>query len=215
MTRWLTGIEVADRIRESFPDVVTEANAVWVTVTPDTLVEVCRFLRDDPQLQMEQATNVTSVDWMEYFEVVYHLQSISTNQGMTLKCRPSSYEEPVVPSVTSVWHGAWLQEMEVYDMMGIRFEGHPNLRRLLLWEGFNGWPLRKEFLQINQGQYSPGLPHFPKEGGDRGVLTGPNWPVQPGAGVPAGDAEVPDAWTGAGVRSDAIVVRPADEESRA
>ncbi len=198
MTAWLTGTEVADRIREHVPNAVASANAVWVEVTPDALVEVCRFLRDEPSLAMEQATNVTSVDWQDYFEVVYHLQSITTNQIMTLKCRPTDREDPIVPSVTSVWHGAWLQEMEVYDLMGIRFSDHPNLRRLFLWEGFAGWPLRKDFLQINQGQFSPGLPHFPKEGGERGTLVGPNWTQHPGAGMPPGDA-VPTEWSGGDV----------------
>ena len=200
MTTWLTGTEVAARIRERFPEAVEAANTVWVGVQADALVEICRFLRDDPGLAMEQATNVTAVDWIDYFEVVYHLQSITRNQIMTLKCRPVDREDPVVPSVSSVWQGAWLQEMEVYDLMGIRFSDHPNLRRLFLWEGFAGWPLRKEFLQINQGQFSPGLPHFPKEGGGRGVLSGPNWTETPGAGLPPGDAAaVPGEWTGADV----------------
>lgn len=195
MTQWLTGIEVSSRIRDRFPDAVRAANAVWVEVAPDSLVDVCRFLRDDDELSMEQATNVTSVDWIEYYEVVYHLQSITRNQAMALKCRPPDRQDPIVDSVTSVWQGVWLQEMEIYDLMGIRFDGHPNLRRLFLWEGFHGWPLRKEFLQINQGQYSPGLPHFPKQGGEAGVLTGPQWTQLPGAGLAPGD-EVPAEWSG-------------------
>jgi NADH-quinone oxidoreductase subunit C len=198
MTQWLTGTEVSSRIRDRFPDAVRTANAVWVEVVPESLVEICRFLRDDPSLMMEQATNVTSVDWIEYYEVVYHLQSISRNLAMTVKCRPPEREDPVVPSVTSVWQGAWLQEMEVYDLMGIRFDGHPNLRRLFLWEGFHGWPLRKEFLQINQGQYSPGLPHFPKQGGEFGILNGPQWSQHASAGLAPGDS-VPPEWSGAAV----------------
>ncbi|MGE0544991.1 MAG: NADH-quinone oxidoreductase subunit C [Dehalococcoidia bacterium] len=198
MTQWLTGTEVSSRIRDRFPDAIRAANAVWVEVAPESLVDVCRFLRDDTALMMEQATNVTSVDWIEYYEVVYHLQSISRNLGMALKCRPPDREDPIVPSVTSVWQGAWLQEMEVYDLMGIRFAGHPNLRRLFLWEGFRGWPLRKEFLQINQGQYSPGLPHFPKQGGEYGILNGPQWTQHAGAGLAPGD-QVPPEWSGAAI----------------
>lgn len=213
MTRWLTGTEVADRIREQRPDAVAAANAVWVEVTPESLLDVCRFLRDDAALAMDQATNVTSVDWEDYFEVVYHLQSITTNQIMTLKCRPPDRENPELPTVSSVWYGAWLQEMEIYDLMGIRFAGHPDLRRLFLWEGFAGWPLRKEFLQVNQGQFSPGLPHFPKEGGDRGVLSGPNWSQQPGAGLAPGE-DAPAAWSGTAVAGwgapPAAIDRPAN-----
>ena len=192
MTAWLTGTAVAERIRAQFPDAVAEANDVWVTVAPERLMDVARFLRDDPDLALEMATNVTAVDWLDYFEVVYHLQSITRNQIMTLKCRPADREDPVVPSVSSVWQGAWLQEMEVYDLMGIRFSDHPDLRRLFLWEGFAGWPLRKEFLQIAGGGYSPGLPHFPKEGGERGVLVGPNWTQTP----EQGGGEVPPGWSG-------------------
>lgn len=198
MTTWLRGTDVADRIRERFPDAVTEANDIWVTVRPDRLVEVARYLHDDAELALEMATNVTSVDWEEYFEVVYHLQSISRNQIMTLKVRPADHEQPEVPSLTSIWQGAHLQETEIYDLMGIRFSGHPNLRRLFLWDGFAGWPLRKDFLQVAKGRVHPGLPHFPKEGGDRGVLNGPRWDQQetgwrtkPSPGIRPDDDRIP------------------------
>lgn len=178
MTAWLTGTAVAERIRERFPEAVVTANDVWVEVAAEQVAEVAVFLRDDPALAFEMATDVTAVDWEEYFEVVYHLQSITRNQFITLKVRPQDYADPVVPTLTGVWWGAHLQECEVYDLMGIRFAGHPNLRRLFLWEGFSGFPLRKSFLQIGQGRFRPGLPHFPKEGGDRGVISGPRWTEQ-------------------------------------
>ena len=116
---------------------------------------------------------VTSVDWPQYFEVVYYLYrvgsfSLDTAMGrhgdtetdlaasprprvpaspeaLVLKVRLADKAAPSVPSLISVWPGADLQEREVYDMMGIRFEGHPNLRRILLWDGFEGWPLRKDY----------------------------------------------------------------------
>ncbi len=178
MTDWLPGTAIAERIRAQFPDAVVDANPGWVTIAPARLVEVARFLRDDPELALEMATNLTAVDWLDYFEVVYHLQSISRNHITTLKVRADDRENPEVPSVTSVWWGAHLQEDEVYDLFGIRFTGHPNLRRLFLWEGFAGWPLRKDFLQLGQGRFSPGLPHFPKEGEGRGVISGPRWTEQ-------------------------------------
>lgn len=181
MTRWIPGTEVADRLRAVFPDAVVRADGVGCEVTPESLLAVSTYLRDDRSFAVEQATNVTSVDWEDDFEVVYHLQSITRNEILTLKCRPRDREDPIVPSVSPVWKGAWLQEMEVYDMMGIRFEGHPNLRRLFLWEGYSGWPLRKDFVQVKMGDYHPGLPHFPKQGGTEGVLNGPRWAAIPPA----------------------------------
>lgn len=178
MTTWLAGTAVAERIGARFPDAVVEANDTWVTVTPERLIDVARFLRDEPELSLEMATNLTAVDWLDYIEVVYHLQSITRNQIATLKVRSYDRENPEVPSVTSVWWGANLQEDEVYDLFGVRFPGHPNLRRLFLWDGFAGWPLRKDFLQLGRGRLSPGLPHFPKEGEDRGVISGPRWVEQ-------------------------------------
>lgn len=195
MTRWLTGMEVGERIRGVLPGAVVAETPGWLEVRPDALLDVCRLLRDDPALAIDMATNVTSVDREEYFEVVYHLQSITENHILGLKTRPADYADPVVPSVEPIWKGAWLQEMEVYDLMGIRFAGHPNLRRLFLWEGFHGWPLRKEFMQVERGAFSPGLPFFPKQGGSVGVLNGPNW-TNPRKNEEAGP-EVPDEWTGA------------------
>ncbi|MFN8558184.1 MAG: NADH-quinone oxidoreductase subunit C [Dehalococcoidia bacterium] len=178
MTTWLSGNEMAERIRARFPDAVVRSSDVSVLVAPERLVEVGRFLRDDPDCAFEMATNVTAVDWEDHFEVVYHLQSIKLNQIMTLKVHAHDYDDPQTPSLTSVWYGAHLQEREVYDLFGIRFDGHPDLRRLFLWEGFAGWPLRKSFLQVAQGRLHPGLPHFPKEGGDRGLISGPRWSEQ-------------------------------------
>ena len=89
---------------------------------------------------------VTSVDWPQYFEVVYYLFGVAQpKEALVLKVRLADKANPVVPSLISVWPGADLQEREVYDMMGIRFDGHPNLRRILLWDGFEGWPLRKDY----------------------------------------------------------------------
>jgi NADH:ubiquinone oxidoreductase subunit C len=86
-------------------------------------------------------------------------------------------ENPVIPSVVPVFHGAWMQENETYDLFGITFEGHPNLYRILLWEGFPGWPLRKDFLSM-PGGLQPGLNEF------AGVSKRPEPPVKV---VPRGD----------------------------
>jgi NADH-quinone oxidoreductase subunit C len=77
--------------------------------------------------------------------VIYQLTSFPHNHSATIKARVYGREGPELPSVTSLWQGADLQEREIWDLMGIRFTGHPNLKRVLLWEGFPGHPLRKDF----------------------------------------------------------------------
>ena len=89
---------------------------------------------------------VTSIDWPQYIEVVYYLYGVSQpKDALGLRVRLTDKANPVMPSLTPIWPGADFQEREVYDMMGVRFEGHPNLRRILMWEGFQGWPLRKDY----------------------------------------------------------------------
>jgi NADH-quinone oxidoreductase subunit C len=178
MTVELAPAAVGERLRQQFPDLVAEPGPNWLRIAAPDLIPVFEFLRDDPGLDFVFLTSLTSVDRLDVFEVVYHLQSLRRNQIVVIKVNVDR-AEPVLPSVSGIWYGAHLQEAEVYDLMGIRFQGHPNLRRIFLWEGFSGWPLRKDFLQLDQGTFNPGLPHFPKEGGGRGVLSGPNWTAPP------------------------------------
>lgn len=174
MTVAVPPAELAEQLRQRFSSIETQVGPNWLSIADPDLLAVFRFLHDDPELDFVFLNSVTSVDWLDRFEVVYHLQSLRRNRLAVVKVRVDR-DNPSLPSVSGVWYGAHLQEAEIYDLMGIRFEGHPNLRRIFLWEGFAGWPLRKDFLQLGQGEFTPGLPHFPKEGGDRGVLTGPNW----------------------------------------
>lgn len=162
MTAVLSGRYVASRINERFPGAVTEFTEEYVIVEAERLVEVCNFLRSDAELDMKYLMSITGVDRLDQFEVVYHLCSLRRNHAMVLKARALDYENPSVPSVVSVWKGALFQERETYDLMGIQFEGHPDLRRLFLWEGFPGHPLRKSFLGM-PGGVSPGLPKFARE----------------------------------------------------
>jgi NADH-quinone oxidoreductase subunit C len=172
------------RLRQEFPELETEIGPNWLRLSHPDVLSVFRFLHDDPGLDFTYLAALTAVDRMDWFEVVYHLQSLRHNHLAVVKLA-AERPEPSLPSVTPIWYGAHLQEAEAYDLMGIRFEGHPNLRRLFLWEGFAGWPLRKDFLQVAQGAFKPGLPHFPKEGGQRGTLSGPNWTAP--SGEPAKD----------------------------
>jgi len=162
VTRVLTGLDIAHRIEQAFPHSVEDATPEAATVTADDLIDVCTYLRDDPELKFEFLSSLTAVDRLEYFEVVYHLTSIRLNQMTVIKLKTTDRENPRVPSVTPIWPGANLQEREAYDLMGIVFVGHPDMRRVFLWDGFDGWPLRKDYL-VGPGGRFPGLERFPGE----------------------------------------------------
>ena len=146
MTRALSGEETARRINGAFPGSALQHNVTDVWIRPESLLAVARFLKETPDLDFAFLSAVTAVDYVEYFELVYHLVSMRFNRSMVLKTRCYGREEPTVPSVVSIWQGADLQEREVWDLMGVRFEDHPNMKRVLLWEGFPGHPLRKDYL---------------------------------------------------------------------
>lgn len=162
MTRTLPAAEVAERIRQALPGAVVAEGPEWVVVETVRLEEVARFLRDDDDLNCRYLVAVTAVDRLDHFELVYHLASLARNHLIIVKTVASDHESPEVPSLVPVWHGAHLQEREIYDLMGVRFAGHPEMKRIFLWEGFPGHPLRKDFLNLPAG-HKPGLAHFPKE----------------------------------------------------
>ena len=144
--------EVERRLRERFPDVPfrrQEGAAVrdhTLVLPADRLVEVCTHLRDDPGLAFALLSWVGGVDLLPRdprFEVVYHLLSIEHNARCVLKVEVSG-PEPRVPTVCGVWPTANWHERETFDFYGIRFEGHPDLTRILLPDDWEGWPLRKD-----------------------------------------------------------------------
>jgi NADH-quinone oxidoreductase subunit C len=114
-------------------------------IAPATIASVCGFLKYDQNFK--RVSSVTAVDRYPVeprFEVVYHLHSIERNERVRLKCRVAG-SECEIESVTSVWRGAGWYEREVFDLFGIRFRGHPDLRRILLPEDWEGHPLRKDY----------------------------------------------------------------------
>jgi NADH-quinone oxidoreductase subunit C/D len=133
------------RLQEAVPGAIVSAEPSGLVIAPDRLVEVGSFLRDDPALLYDYLSMVTSVDYPDRFEVVYYLYSMVRHAGPIVLKVQADKADPLVPSLVPVWAGADLQEREVYDMMGIRFSGHPNLKRLLMWDGFAGFPLRKDY----------------------------------------------------------------------
>lgn len=145
----MTNEEILAALQESFPEAIVEVPAevkdFVLVVSGEHLVEVATYLRDEAGF--DYLSCVTATDQAEYFEMVYYLYSMKDKKGpLVLKVRLPDKENPRVPSLASVWCGAEFQECEVYDFFGIRFSGHPDLRRIFLWEGFEGWPLRKDFV---------------------------------------------------------------------
>jgi NADH-quinone oxidoreductase subunit C len=124
---------------------------------PSVVVDLCRFLKDDPELRFNFLSDICGVDRYPQtprFEVVYHLYSIPLKWRLRIKCRVD--DPPRVSSVVGVWKTANWHEREAYDMYGIVFDGHPDLRRIYMWEEFEGYPMRKDFpLRGYKDTYNP------------------------------------------------------------
>ena len=146
MTVCLNGEDVAKKIANAFPDSITASDKKAVIVNSKSLYQVAEYLKNTAEFDYNYLANLTSADYMDYFEIVYNLVSLNHNHSLTLKTRCHDREKPSVPSVVSLWRTADYQEREIYDLMGITFTGHPNMKRLLLWEGFPGHPLRRDYL---------------------------------------------------------------------
>ena len=142
----LSGNELAERLQQSLPDSLEEWDDSAVCVMAPRVAEVARFLHDDSFLDFQFLSSISAVDFIEYFAVVYHLTSLRQQHTAIVKARVYGREAPSLPSVYQVWRGADFQEREIWDLMGVRFEGHPNMKRIMLWEGFQGHPLRKDYL---------------------------------------------------------------------
>jgi NADH-quinone oxidoreductase subunit C len=160
-------------IRAALPDAVVSAKEfakqVTVLVRRERIAQVARHLKDAEDFRY--CVDVTAVDWRDRqprFDVVYHFYSFSKNDRIRVKCAVADGEE--VPSISEVFLAANWSERETWDMFGIPFAGHPDLRRILTWDGFHGYPLRKD---------------FPVEGIDTGAAVYPEeWPE---GGGPAKD----------------------------
>ncbi len=145
------GSAVLRRLIEGLPEALRGTHAelgdATALVDPSRLLEVMRFLRDDPDLEFEMLSDVTAVDYLgeePRFELVYHLYSVAKNHRLRIKARVSE-EAAEIDSLVALWPSANWMEREVWDLYGIRFRAHPDLRRLLLYEEFEGHPLRKDY----------------------------------------------------------------------
>ena len=141
-----------ERLKERLPDAVSDAyegvgGDDVAIVKKGRIEEVCRFLKEDPELLFDMAPYITAVDYLgedPRFEVVYELYSTQKNHRLRLRV-PVPESDPVLATVTTLWKGADWYERYCWDMYGIRFEGHPDLRRLYMYEEFVGHPLRKDY----------------------------------------------------------------------
>ncbi len=121
-----------------------------IIIPPDRLVEVMRFLHDDERCAFEQLCDLTCVDYLNFpksrdrYGVTYMIQSVTLGHRLWVKCFAND-PEPCVPSVTSIWNGAEWTEREVFDLYGVTFTDHPDMRRILTWDGFKAHPLRKDY----------------------------------------------------------------------
>ena len=146
MTIVLSGTEVAVTLEEQFTGVVTESTAESLELKSESLPAIAFFLKTTPGFDFDYLASITAVDYGDYFGLVYRLVSIKHNHSLEIKVQCSKVDMPAVPSVVSLWQGADFQEREIYDLMGICFNGHPNMKRLSLWDGFQGHPLRKDYV---------------------------------------------------------------------
>ncbi|MBN2331593.1 MAG: NADH-quinone oxidoreductase subunit C [Deltaproteobacteria bacterium] len=144
--------KILELIKAKFPEAVIDdqdcRGDLQVTVAKDAFMEMMTFLHDDPQLSFDLLIDVLSIDNSERrrqprFEVVYVLLSTASFARLLVKVPVPEGEE--MPSVIGIWQAADFPEREVFDMMGIRFAGHPDLRRILTWDDFDGNPLLKDF----------------------------------------------------------------------
>jgi NADH-quinone oxidoreductase subunit C len=157
-----------ERLKKQFGSGITGENLAaldpWIEVSPESLPAVCKYLRDEPELRFDMLNCITAVDyfepdpkkaakagWEPHLEVVYHLSSLKNKHSLVVKVKLPRWRDdqpgrlPRVPTVSTVWSTADWHEREVFDLSGVEFTGHPNLRRILCPEDWEGHPLRKDY----------------------------------------------------------------------
>jgi NADH-quinone oxidoreductase subunit C len=151
-----TAENLVKKVENRFPGALTEhvlfGGDLSLVVEPARLIEVARLLKDDPSLDFNYFLYATAVDWparQPRFEVVWEVRSLANKTRARLKTR-AAMPEPHVPSLTSVWPAANWHERETYDLLGIVFDGHPDLRRILMPETWEGYPLRKDYVSFGE-----------------------------------------------------------------
>jgi len=141
--------KIVDKLKDKFSEAIVETNTEvlqpFVRVNKEALINVCKFLNSNDELLFDYLMCLSGVDWKDSLEVVYHLYSMTYHHKIVLKVTLDR-ENPRVASVSGIWATANWHEREAYDLFGIIFEGHPDLRRILLPEDWEGYPLRKDYV---------------------------------------------------------------------
>ena len=146
----MEALDIYNRAKQSFGDkileIVEKKPDPWMVVEPAALVEVCQHLKDDAETAFDCLSNESGVDYKDRIEVVYHLFSYQHRHQVVLKVKLPR-DGASVPTLENVWSSANWMEREIYDLLGVNFEGHSDLRRLLMPEDWIGHPLRKDFVE--------------------------------------------------------------------
>ena len=133
-----------DVLKDFFPEGGALDDIPQVSISKEHTLEACRLIKEDPRIATKMLLCLACVDYSEYFQMVYILQSLEPERTLVLRTTVP-YLDTTVPSVTSVWRAADWYEREAHDLFGVSFDGHPDMSPLLLYEGFEGFPGRKEF----------------------------------------------------------------------
>ncbi len=143
--------ELKQRLSEICPSVTFDETGEFLMAffTPDVFLTQMKELRCATDLNFDYLFCMTAIDWKDNFTAVYHLSSTPFRHALVVKVKLTDKENPVLDSVAGIWKGANFLEREVYDLMGIRFNGHPDLRRLILEDDWIGHPLRKDYADEN------------------------------------------------------------------
>ena len=147
MIRQLNSNGIIKLLGKGFGTLTENQNKKELYVPVDKLINVAEKLKNSQEASFDLLTCISGVDYVEYFQVVYHLTSTIHKHSCVLKVNLYGRSDLICPSVYELWQGADFQEREIWDLLGIYFEGHPNMKRIFLWDGFDGYPLRRDYLE--------------------------------------------------------------------
>lgn len=144
----MTNEELINKLTEVFPEAeFSEEGSQYLNITtsPEKFRSIAEYLRNNDEMSFDYMFCLTGVDWVTHLMVIYHLESTSHKHTLVLKAKITDRENPVVETVCDIWRTAEFHEREVYDLFGVKFTNHPDLRRILLEDDWEGFPLRKDY----------------------------------------------------------------------